>query len=111
MICGGWWGEIVGCYFPARKEFRQSVLWMAEAVTLVAARSGYEPRLAKASAGALGALMWPREALLLYKQGEAGQGTAATSDSWIIRGRTATAAESGREAGAGATLEGAGPRY
>ena len=59
----------------------------------------------------MGALAGPRESLILSVQGEAGEGTAAASEAGIIMGLTATAAEAGRAAGAGAVVTGAGSRY
>ena len=59
----------------------------------------------------MGELVGPREALLLYAWGEPGQGTAAASEAGLIRGHTATSAELGRAAGAGAVVEGEGPIY
>ena len=72
--------------------------------------SGSESRQSGVSAGAVSALAGPGKALLLSVQGEAGQRTAAVSESGIIRGMTATAEEAGRLVGACAVVAGAGPR-
>ena len=58
----------------------------------------------------MSALEGQREALLLSAQGESGKRTAAASEAGIIRGLTATAAESGRSASAGALAARAGSR-
>ena len=63
------------------------------------------------SSGAVDELSGPREALLLFAQGEAGQGTAADSEVRLKRGLTANTAEAGKAAGAGAVVVGAKQIY
>ena len=86
--------------FPAMKESRQGARWIIEAVSLAKAIKGSEFRRVGESAGAVSALAGPREALILYAQGEAGQRTAAASEDGGIRGLPGTAEEAGKVAGA-----------
>ena len=62
-------GDSVGCCFPARKESRQEVHWVVEAVVVAKASSGYESRQAGASAGAVSALAGPREFTIKRERG------------------------------------------
>ena len=79
-------------------------------MVLATVSSVSESRRAGASAGAVSSLAGTREALLLSAQEEAGQKTAAASETGLIRGLTANTAEAGRVAGACVMLEGSGPR-
>ena len=103
-------GDSVGCCFPERKESRQGAIWIVEDGVLATASSGSESRQSGASSGAVSVLAGPREAMILYTQGEAGQRTASASEARIIGGLTATLVEAGRVAGAYAVVAGAGPR-
>ena len=61
-------------------------------------------------AGAVSALLGPREALLLSVQLEAGHSTAFSSEAGLIRGLTVTAEEAGKVVGACDVVAVAGPR-
>ena len=79
-------------------------------MVLATVSSVSESRRAGASAGAVSSLAGTREALLLSAQEEAGQKTAAASETGLIRGLTVTSEKAGREAGTCSVVVGVGHR-